>query len=181
MQQVSARIKGLGFNPSNEWLEACVEFCKSQTPNATVDHLVKEVANQWIDTDITVEGTQAGPQIQALAKEVVKGPILQGRFVLQARKNPFCSDFFPNEKVIKKEIILKVQKAIDIGQNSAFAQLQTVMKTANENALVSADNDTQRPFTANWEPKSRRMLVVKSQSYIRQGHIHVDKKTFSLL
>jgi hypothetical protein len=67
----------------------------------------------------------------------------------------------------------QVQRAIDIGQNSAFAQLQTIMKTANENTLVSADNDTQRPYTANWEPKSKRMLV---NSILNNHSIH-DKKT----
>jgi hypothetical protein len=51
-----------------------------------------------------------------------------------------------------------VQRAIDIGQNSAYSQLQTALKVRNENSLVSADVDTQRPLTAAWEPKSKRML-----------------------
>ena len=55
-------------------------------------------------------------------------------------------------------ISVQVQKALDIGQNSAYSQLQTELKIRNENTLVSADIDTQRPYTAAWEPKSKRML-----------------------
>jgi hypothetical protein len=54
--------------------------------------------------------------------------------------------------------ISQVQKAIDVGQDSAYSQLQTALKVRNENSLVSADIDTQRPYTAAWEPKSKRML-----------------------
>ena len=45
-----------------------------------------------------------------------------------------------------------------MGQDSAYSQLQTALKVRNENSLVSADIDTQRPYTAAWEPKSKRML-----------------------
>ena len=58
----------------------------------------------------------------------------------------------------KIDCLQQVQRAIDVGQNSAYSQLQTALKVKNENALVSADIDTQRPFTASWEPKSKRML-----------------------
>jgi hypothetical protein len=47
-------------------------------------------------------------------------------------------------------LFFQVQKAIDVGQNSAYSQLQTALKVRNENTLVSADNDTQRPYTAAW-------------------------------
>ena len=80
------KLKEMGFNVSSEWVQACVEFCQSQIPNVSVDRLIKDVSEQWVNADITVEGTQAGPQIQKLSKDVVKGPVLQGRFVLQVGK-----------------------------------------------------------------------------------------------
>lgn len=54
--------------------------------------------------------------------------------------------------------MLQVKTALDIGQNSAYSQLQTALKVRNENSTVSADSETQRPYTASWEPKSKRML-----------------------
>ena len=60
----------------------------------------------------------------------------------------------------------QVQSALDVGQNSAYSQLQTALKVRNENSTVSADSETQRPFTASWEPKSKRMLKLT----VSDGH-----------
>ena len=90
---VACQISRLGFNVSKEWVDACVEFCQSQTQSLTGQALVNVVIGQWMDADITVEGTQSGPQIrETISPEVVKGPTLQGKFCLQVE----LKKMFPN-------------------------------------------------------------------------------------
>ena len=70
---VASQISRLGFNVSKEWVDACVEFCQSQSQNLSGQALVNVVIGQWMDADITVEGTQSGPQIREnISPEVVK-------------------------------------------------------------------------------------------------------------
>ena len=79
-----SQISKLGFNVSQEWLDACIEFCQSQIPAPTAQALLNAVIEQWMNADISVEGTQAGPQIQrTFSQDVPKGPPLEGKFCLQ--------------------------------------------------------------------------------------------------
>ena len=56
--------------------------------------LVNAIVEQWMNTDITVEGTQASPQITTtLNKDVVKGPKLEGKFCLQVFDGIVCGTF----------------------------------------------------------------------------------------
>ena len=61
--------------------------------------------------------------------------------------------------IIKQTIVLQVVKCVDIGQ-SAYAQLQNMLKVDTENVSVSADTETggSNQFKAAWEPKQSRML-----------------------
>ena len=79
-----SQISKLGFNVSQEWLDACIEFCQSQIPAPTAQALLNAVIEQWMNADISVEDTQAGPQIQrTFSQDVPKGPPLEGKFCLQ--------------------------------------------------------------------------------------------------
>ena len=81
---VATEISKLGLTVSKEWLDACLDFCQDQAHNLTGPALIKAVVEQWVDSDICVDGTQSGPQIRpTISPEVVKGPTLQGKFCLQ--------------------------------------------------------------------------------------------------
>jgi hypothetical protein len=90
--QVFSRFSTLGFNVSKEWLNACIEYCLSQDPALSPQALTNAAIEQWMNADITVEGTQASAQIKLnLSPEVAKGPILQGKFFVQVRlPKSFC-------------------------------------------------------------------------------------------
>ena len=66
------------------------------------------------------------------------------------------------KQIIKKSMVLQVLSCVDVGQ-SAYSQLQNILKVDNENVAVSADAEdpsvapTQYRQAA-WEPKTSRML-----------------------
>ena len=103
---VASQISRLGFNVSKEWVDACVEFCQSQSQNLSGQALVNVVIGQWMDADISVVGTQSGPQIREnISPEVVKGPTLQGKFCLQVQleKNTCISNTLKAKLVSHKD------------------------------------------------------------------------------
>jgi hypothetical protein len=64
--------------------------------------LVNVVIGQWMDADITVEGTQSGPQIrETISPEVVKGPTLQGKFCLQVELEKNA----PRSNILKAKLV----------------------------------------------------------------------------
>ena len=52
---------------------------------------------------------------------------------------------------------VQVLSATDVG-HPAYDQLQKLNKIKDENSRVDADQDSQRPYTAAWEPKPKRVL-----------------------
>ncbi len=140
---VAKNFANLGFNTSTEWFGACLEWCKQNDPAISGDKIVKAIREQWLITDIRDDGVQAKQQLKAeWTRETTK------------------------KVVIKDSLVLQILSAIDIGQ-SAYGQLQTLLKVKNENTRVTADNDNESQLTASggtqyrqaaWEPKPTRML-----------------------
>ena len=48
----------------------------------------------------------------------------------------------------------------EVGSASAYAQMNLLNRVRDENTRVSADEDSQRPYTAAWEPKPNQMRKV---------------------
>jgi RecQ-mediated genome instability protein 1 len=126
-----------GLNASSEWIAACVEWCRQETPSARGQALVEACVQQWKDTDIRSDGVQ------------------------KPRSSPEVDYTQPKSVVAigAPPLALQVVAAVDISQ-SAYSQLQKVRNVKDENSRVSADDDTQRPFTANWQPKANRTLLL---------------------
>lgn len=141
---VVTQLNRLGFTASSEWIEACINWCRESDPAVTGQGLVNSVTQQWLLTDLRNDGVQSRPQIKPewTQKDVIKGQLVTGRLCLQ------------------------VISAVDIGQ-SAYSQLQSMLKVQNENSSVSAE-DTQNPSQAPtqyrmaaWEPKTSRMIKLQ--------------------
>ena len=139
---IAANFKKFGFNASDEWFQACYEWCKDADPRQSPRGIIKDLREQWLNADIRVEGVQARPQLKPeWTQENVAKSVINGTLTLQV----LC--------------------AVDIGQ-SAYSQLQTMLKVKNENTMVSADQDgragesliTTQYRQAAWEPKPSRML-----------------------
>ena len=52
---------------------------------------------------------------------------------------------------------VQVLTATDVG-HPAYDQLQKANKVKDDNSRVDAEQDSQRPYTAAWEPKAKRVL-----------------------
>ena len=129
MQNLMLETRNFGF--SQEWKTECQEWCQQQNMAQNEKELMKNLREQWLQTDICIEGVQQKVQI----------------------KNPWL---LAKKIVIKDTAYLQVQSGIDISQ-SAFSQLQAKLKVDVENSVVSAENQNPQP---SWEPKPSRCLLL---------------------
>jgi hypothetical protein len=127
-----------GYQASKDWFDACHDWCRESDRNLIGQGLVDAIREQWLVTDIRGDGVQAQAQIDPQWANTQK-------------------------IVISKTINVQVLYAINIGQ-SAYSQLQTMLKVNNANTRVSADEQIQATLDATqyrqaaWEPKSGRVL-----------------------
>ena len=119
----------LCYGFSDEWLNACKEWCRQSNLARTDQELWRNIQDQWLTTDISSEGVQAKRQIRPAWQKAKK-------------------------IVIRDNAYLQVLSGSDISQ-SAMSQLQANLKLDNDNSSVSAENQNRQP---SWEPKSSRHL-----------------------
>ena len=126
------------LNASTEWVDACVNWVKSQNPSASTSKIIQDSFQQWLLTDIRGDGVQnqetARNQLSIVKSDQLKVSLPAGHYTVQ------------------------VNSAHDIG-SSAYSQLQKINKVRDENSRVSADEtESSRQYTAAWQPKANRML-----------------------
>ena len=56
---VTNSFKNLGFLTSEEWLNACIEWCKESQPNQTNSQLLNSLKEQYLICDIRQDGIQS--------------------------------------------------------------------------------------------------------------------------
>lgn len=114
----------------NDWIEACVEWIceENQDTQQTQAQINNLVYEQWLFADLHELQSKCLPEEVAASDKFQ----LSGYYALQ------------------------IDSLVDVGQ-PYYTQLQKVKGTENPNALVSAEQPTQRP----WEPKPTRMLMMK--------------------
>ncbi|XP_040568645.1 recQ-mediated genome instability protein 1 [Lepeophtheirus salmonis] len=124
--EVSRHFAEKHLNVSKEWLEACISWCLEQNVSS-----VKNISySQWLETDISVDGTQEKPL--------------------------FPSQETLSSKLLPKKYTVQVQSCYDVA-TPAYSQLHKLKKSNLENASVCADAEDQN-FKASWQPKPARML-----------------------
>lgn len=52
-------FKNLGFLTSEEWLNACIDWCKESQPNQTNSQLLNSLKEQYLICDIRQDGIQS--------------------------------------------------------------------------------------------------------------------------
>ena len=56
---VSNSFQKLGYLTSEEWLDACIEWCKESQPNQTNSQLLNSMKEQYLLCDIRQDGIQS--------------------------------------------------------------------------------------------------------------------------
>ncbi|KAL7648029.1 UNVERIFIED_CONTAM: hypothetical protein RMT77_001646 [Armadillidium vulgare] len=131
IKQIENYLKQNSINVPLEWIDACINFIKSEHGSSSVQNfkwLQDKVHEQWLHADLTELGTCCLPF--NLGREKLK--IINGTYTLQ------------------------INHIKDIGL-PAYSQLQKLRKDDVENTNVSAEKN----FTAAWEPKPSRMLLLQ--------------------
>ena len=56
---VTKSFENLGYLTSEEWLNACIEWCKESQPNQTNSQILNSLKEQYLLCDIRQDGIQA--------------------------------------------------------------------------------------------------------------------------
>ena len=148
------------FNASPEWLLACIEFCQSQGQQfqSSSRGLIQAAEEQWLATDLRTEG------VQDHARQ---------RFPIEEMRTQL--------KMVLPTGVWSCQilSSHDVG-SAGYGQLQKLNNVQDENSRVSAEENSQRPYTAAWEPKPNRMLKVSGlQIFPKDSLTHYLAFSFS--
>ena len=69
---ITNSFKNLGYLTSEEWLDACIEWCKeNQPPNQTNSQLLNSIKEQYLLCDIRQDGIQSKGNRKTLAISLV--------------------------------------------------------------------------------------------------------------
>ena len=100
---VIGQFEKKGVNASSDWIKACIDWCKSEIPQACRSNqsIMTNVFSQWLDTDIRADGIQSGPQIQI------------STFHLDKLKPP---------QPIKRSFILQLMGYVFIAENGYYCE-----------------------------------------------------------
>jgi len=145
-QLMKAKLSQTGLHLSLDWVAACLEWLHSDQPGLSTPRLLLAMQEQWITTDITIEGVMDRPTLP---------PDLE-----QARVTKLPPDLV---------LSLQVQYGYDIG-SPAYGQLQKMHQVDVTNVAVSMDDtqSSQAGYQASqggrqqaaWEPKPSRVMML---------------------
>ena len=137
---VHSYFSRLNLNVSRTWIEESVRHVRDVQNIRTTPAVIKACFERWLETDISGQGVQAADDSSRLIP------------VAATRKN-VSKMTLP----VPRSISVQVLSAVDIGQ-PLFGQLQRARHVRDENSRVSAEDNSQRPYTQAWVPKEKRMM-----------------------
>jgi hypothetical protein len=135
---IHAYFARLNLNATERWIEESINVVRNQQGITQMPAIIKSCFERWLATDLAssdaIQSSEKLLPVEATRATTLKLTVPAGR-----------------------AFALQVVSAYDVGQ-PLFAQVQKLNNVRDENSRVSAEDNSQRPYTAAWQPTERRMI-----------------------